>query len=69
MKHAWILDVLTDLGSYARGNGLTALAEQLDDARHVASAEIVCQAGGSDPDGADRRRVAARHEGEARGAV
>lgn len=36
----WILDVLTDLKSYAQKNGLTVLAEQLDDTRLVAAAEI-----------------------------
>ena len=37
----WILDVLTDLKSYAAKNGLTVLAEQLDDTRLVAAAELV----------------------------
>ena len=30
MQYEWILDVLTDLKAFAKGNGLTALAEQLD---------------------------------------
>lgn len=36
----WILDVLTDLKSYATKNGLSVLAEQLDDTRLVAAAEL-----------------------------
>ncbi|ASM71245.1 MULTISPECIES: hypothetical protein [Roseobacteraceae] len=40
MKSDWILDVLTDLRTFARANGLPALAEQLDDTAIVAMAEI-----------------------------
>lgn len=40
MQYEWILDVLTDLKAFATGNGLTALAEQLDDTSLVAAAEI-----------------------------
>lgn len=40
MAHGWILDVLSDLKTYAQRNGLAALAEQLDDTRLVAAAEI-----------------------------
>ena len=40
MTHDWILDVLTDLRSFALSNGMTALAEQLDDTKLVASAEV-----------------------------
>ena len=36
----WILDVLSDLNAFASANGLTALAEQLDDTRLIAAAEI-----------------------------
>ncbi len=43
MAHDWIMDVLTDLKSYARANGLSALAEHLDDARLVAQVEIASQ--------------------------
>ncbi|WP_106206383.1 hypothetical protein [Aliiruegeria haliotis] len=39
MTHAWILDVLADLGAYARRHELHALAEQLDDVQKVAVAE------------------------------
>jgi hypothetical protein len=70
MSHNWILDVLADLKAYARKNDLTALAEQLDDTRHVAVAELaqrsalnglVCIEGG-DPAGAP-------HDARAGGAV
>lgn len=40
MQHDWILDVLTDLATYARRNGLAALAEQLEGSRLVAAAEL-----------------------------
>ena len=36
----WILDVLSDLKTFASANGLSALAEQLDDTRLIAAAEI-----------------------------
>ncbi len=39
-KNEWILDVLSDLNAFAVENGLTALAEQLDDTKLIAAAEI-----------------------------
>lgn len=40
MKNEWILDVLADLEAFARQNGLTALATQLDDTRLLAALEL-----------------------------
>lgn len=40
MKYDWIIDVLTDLKSFAQANGLPALAEQLDDTSLLAATEI-----------------------------
>ena len=40
MQYEWILDVLSDLKSFAQGNGLPALAEQLGDTSIVAATEI-----------------------------
>ncbi len=40
MRSDWILDVLTDLKTFARANGMPALAEQLDDTAIVAMTEI-----------------------------
>ncbi|MCV2870129.1 hypothetical protein OEW28_15980 [Defluviimonas sp. WL0002] len=40
MQYEWILDVLSDLKSFAQGNGLPALAEQLGDTAIVAAGEI-----------------------------
>ncbi|MDB4212126.1 hypothetical protein N9769_07145 [Ascidiaceihabitans sp.] len=40
MRSDWILDVLTDLKTFARANELLVLAEQLDDTSIVAMAEI-----------------------------
>ena len=44
MQNDWILDVLADLKSFAMANGLTDLAEQLDDATVIAAAEIASEA-------------------------
>jgi hypothetical protein len=40
MRSDWILDVLTDLKTFASANDLPVLAEQLDDTAIVALAEI-----------------------------
>ena len=48
MRNDWILDVLTDLRTFARENGLPNLAEQLDDAQQVAVEEI-CRRGRGRP--------------------
>ena len=40
MQHDWILDVLADIRTYAQSNGLSAVAEQIEDARTVAMAEF-----------------------------
>ena len=40
MKSDWILDVLADLKTFAHSNGMSALAEQLDDTAIVAMTEI-----------------------------
>ena len=39
-NNEWILDVLSDLKTFAAANGLSVLAEQLDDTRLIAAAEI-----------------------------
>lgn len=39
----WILDVLSDLKTFAAANGMSTLAEQLDDTRLVAAVEIASQ--------------------------
>lgn len=40
MKHEWMLDVLTDLKTFAKANGLPLLAEQLADTADLAAVEI-----------------------------
>jgi hypothetical protein len=40
MANDWILDVLTDLKTYARKNGLSALADQLEETTLIAATEI-----------------------------
>ena len=48
MQHDWILDVLADLKSFALTNGLPALAEQLEDSRMVAMAEVASKEEGAE---------------------
>ena len=45
MAHDWILDVLADLKTYARKNGLSALADELDEATLIAATEIASEEG------------------------
>ena len=45
MAHDWILDVLADLKTYAKKNGLSALAIELDDAALIATTEIASTEG------------------------
>ncbi len=40
MRNQWILDVLADLQTFAHDNGLSVLAEQLEDTRLVAATEL-----------------------------
>ncbi len=47
MAHDWILDVLTDLKAYATKNGLSALADELDEVTLVAATEIASVEGRS----------------------
>ena len=48
MGHDWIIDVLTDLKTFAYANDLNALAAQLDNTQLVARAEIVSHGKGID---------------------
>lgn len=45
MRNDWIIDVLTDLSSFARRNGYLALAEQLEDTKLVAAGELAAAPG------------------------
>ena len=45
MANDWILDVLSDLKTFADSNGLPALALQLQDATLIAAAELASQEG------------------------
>ena len=40
MRHAWLLDVLTDLRGFAREEGFDGLAAKFDDALTVAACEL-----------------------------
>lgn len=46
METDWILDVLADLRTFARQNGLPALAEQIDETCLLAAVEIASTAEG-----------------------
>lgn len=46
MSQEWIVDVLSDLKSFAHQNGMDSLAEQLDDTMMVAAAELAQSAKG-----------------------
>ena len=41
MKYDWILDVLSDLRTFAQTNDLRILADQLEETRQIAAIEIV----------------------------
>lgn len=67
MTSDWIIDVLADLKAFARSNGMSALADQLDDATLIAAAEIASLKGkgaaaadrNARETGSDDRRIAA----------
>jgi hypothetical protein len=40
MKAYWVIDILKDIRQFSEKNGMTELAEQLDDAIFVAACEI-----------------------------
>lgn len=48
MGHDWIIDVLTDLRTFAVANDLKALAAKLDDTQLVALDELVSHGKGID---------------------
>ena len=45
MANDWILDVLADLKTYAKKNGLPALADQLDETLLIAATETASTEG------------------------
>jgi hypothetical protein len=51
MTNDWIIDVIADLGSFARQNGYVSLSASLREAALVAAAELA-QAGGRPADAA-----------------
>ena len=40
MKQDWIIDVLSDLGKFAKDNGMDALSSRIEDAQLMAMVEI-----------------------------
>jgi len=40
MKQDWIIDVLSDLGKFAKDNGMDALASRIEDAQLMSIVEI-----------------------------
>lgn len=57
MKNDWILDVLADLKAFAQANGLTNLAEQLEDTSLVAAAEIASGGEGAELENGESGRT------------
>lgn len=53
MPHAWILDVLTDLRSYAERNSLPAIAQAATDALTVAETELTAHVSAEHDNGQD----------------
>ena len=45
MANDWIIDVLSDLKTYATKNGLSALSRQLEDTTLIAATEIASSEG------------------------
>ena len=43
MQNEWILEVLDDLGAFARSNGLERLAAKLEETRQTAVLELEAQ--------------------------
>ena len=66
MAHDWIIDVLTDLKTFARANGMEALADHLDDTQMVAQTEIASSTKGMACGIRNDGAVAGRHTGAAR---
>lgn len=64
MSDKWIIDVLSDLKSFSRRNGLSDLADAIDDSLAVARRELT-RCGGESPDAADpvQGRRAQRDDG------
>lgn len=65
MRHAWLLDVLTDLRGFAKDEGFDRLAAKFEDALAVAAGELAREDGGGtahrpadlfEPSGRDRPR-------------
>jgi hypothetical protein len=47
MKAFWVIDILKDIRQFSEKNGMTELAEQLDDAIFIAAREIGARVEGS----------------------
>lgn len=47
MKNDWIIDVLADLNSFAKSNGLPKLAKQLEETAILASVELASHSVGT----------------------
>lgn len=62
MGHDWIIDVLTDLKTFALANDLDALAAKLDDAQLVAQAELVSHGKGMGRGLLEENASAGRHD-------
>ncbi|MED7677402.1 hypothetical protein GN286_05560 [Rhodobacteraceae bacterium IMCC15231] len=66
MAHSWIIDVLSDLRTFAEKNGLEGLALQLDDAQLMAALEIAAKTEGLRSDALHKDHDLRTHAGAPR---
>lgn len=66
MTHNWIIDVLSDLRTFAEKNGLEELALQLDNAQLMAALEIAAKTEGLRSDALHKDHDLRTHTGPPR---
>ena len=66
MTHNWIIDVLSDLRTFAEKNGLEGLALQLDNAQLMAALEIAAKTEGLRSDALHKDHALRTHAGPPR---
>ena len=66
MTHNWIIDVLSDLRTFAEKNGLEGLALQLDNAQLMAALEIAAKTEGLRSDALNKDHDLRAHAGAPR---
>lgn len=67
MSQEWMIDVLSDLRSFAHKNGLMGLAEQLEDTILVAANDLKLKKAGEDVAANNTRQIRIVHRTDAAG--